>query len=61
MAHDLFPPGEFFEVFVSTPLEICERRDPKGLYAKARADLITRLTGIDSPYEAPEKPWFAIT
>jgi bifunctional enzyme CysN/CysC len=56
MARDLLPAGEFIEVFVSTPLEECERRDPKGLYAKARAGLITRFTGIDSPYEAPEDP-----
>ena len=43
----------FFEVFVDTPLEICEQRDPKGLYAKARAGKITGFTGIDDPYEAP--------
>ena len=46
----------FFEVFVDTPLEECERRDPKGLYAKARAGEITNLTGVGSPYEAPERP-----
>jgi bifunctional enzyme CysN/CysC len=46
----------FFEVFVDTPLEECERRDPKGLYAKARAGEITNLTGVGAPYEAPEKP-----
>ena len=44
----------FYEVFVNTPLEECERRDPKGLYAKARAGEITDLTGVGSPYEAPE-------
>jgi adenylyl-sulfate kinase len=43
----------FFEVHVSTPLETCEQRDPKGLYKKARAGLIPQFTGIDSPYEAP--------
>ena len=43
----------FIEVFVDTPLEICEQRDPKGLYAKARAGEITGFTGIDDPYEAP--------
>jgi adenylylsulfate kinase len=48
--------GEFIEVFVDTPLEICERRDPKGLYKKARAGEIPNFTGIDSPYEAPESP-----
>jgi bifunctional enzyme CysN/CysC len=46
----------FFEVFVDTPLEECERRDPKGLYAKARAGEITDLTGVGSPYEAPQAP-----
>jgi bifunctional enzyme CysN/CysC len=46
----------FFEVFVDTPLEECERRDPKGLYARARAGEIKGFTGIDDPYEAPEAP-----
>ena len=46
----------FHEVFVDTPLEECERRDPKGLYAKARAGEITNLTGVGSPYEAPASP-----
>jgi bifunctional enzyme CysN/CysC len=46
----------FYEVFVDTPLEECERRDPKGLYAKARAGEITDLTGVGSPYEAPTDP-----
>jgi bifunctional enzyme CysN/CysC len=46
----------FIEVFVDTPLEICEQRDPKGLYAKARAGEITGMTGIDDPYEAPLSP-----
>ena len=45
----------FFEVFVDTPLEVCEQRDPKGLYKKARAGEIKGFTGIDDPYEAPEK------
>ena len=49
-------PGEFIEVFVDTPLEICEQRDPKGLYKKARAGEIKHFTGIDDPYEAPESP-----
>lgn len=48
--------GEFVEIFVDTPLEICEQRDPKGLYKKARAGQIKNFTGLDSPYEAPEKP-----
>jgi sulfate adenylyltransferase len=48
--------GGFVEVYVSTPLEVCMRRDPKGLYAKARAGLITGITGIDDPYEPPAAP-----
>lgn len=48
--------GEFVEVFVDTPLEICEARDPKGLYQKARAGEISNFTGIDAPYEAPKSP-----
>ena len=48
--------GGFIEIHVSTPLETCERRDPKGLYAKARAGLLSGLTGIDDPYEAPDDP-----
>ena len=48
--------GEFVEVFVDTPLEICEARDPKGLYKKARAGEISNFTGLDAPYEAPESP-----
>ena len=49
----MFPTGEFIEVFVDTPLDECERRDPKGLYQKAREGKIRDFTGIDSPYEAP--------
>ena len=56
MARDLFAEGEFVEVFVDTPLEECERRDVKGLYAKARRGELKNFTGIDSPYEAPEFP-----
>ena len=52
----LMSPGEFIEVFVDTPLEICEARDPKGLYKKARAGEISNFTGLDAPYEAPENP-----
>lgn len=52
----LVPEGEFVEVFVDTPLEICEARDPKGLYKKARAGEIKNFTGLDAPYEAPENP-----
>jgi bifunctional enzyme CysN/CysC len=54
MARDLFADGEFIEVFVDTPIEVCEARDPKGLYRKARAGLIANFTGIDSLYEPPE-------
>jgi adenylyl-sulfate kinase len=46
----------FIEVFVDAPLEVCEKRDPKGLYARARAGEISDMTGIDSPYEPPENP-----
>ena len=52
--------GGFVEVYVSTPLETCEARDPKGLYAKARAGLVEGFTGIDDPYEAPANPDIAI-
>ena len=48
--------GEFVEVFVDTPIAECERRDPKGLYAKARSGALPNFTGIDSPYEPPESP-----
>lgn len=52
---------EFFEVFCDTPLEDCERRDPKGLYAKARSGEITHFTGIDSPYQRPKDPDLRLT
>jgi len=55
-ARELLEPGEFFEVFVDTPLEEAERRDPKGLYKKARRGELKNFTGIDSPYEPPERP-----
>ena len=54
MARELFGEGEFIEVYVDTPLEVCERRDVKGLYAKARRGELKNFTGIDSPYEPPE-------
>lgn len=50
----------FIEVFVDAPLEVCEARDPKGLYARARAGEITNFTGIDDPYEAPEEPELSV-
>jgi bifunctional enzyme CysN/CysC len=54
MARELLQQGEFVEVFVDTPIELCMQRDPKGLYQKAKAGEIKHFTGIDSPYEAPE-------
>ena len=56
LVRDLVKPDEFVEVFVSTPLEVCEQRDPKGLYVKAREGVIRNFTGVSSPYEAPEAP-----
>ncbi len=56
MVRQLVDKGAFIEVFVDTPLEVCEQRDPKGLYQKARKGEIPNFTGIDSPYEAPEFP-----
>jgi bifunctional enzyme CysN/CysC len=56
MARDLLPDSEFLEVFVDAPLSVVEKRDPKGLYKKARRGEIKHFTGIDSPYEAPENP-----
>lgn len=49
-------PGDFLEIFCRCPLEVCEKRDPKGLYRRARAGQITDFTGITSPYEDPENP-----
>ena len=56
MVRAMVPDGEFFEIFVDTPLAEAEKRDVKGLYAKARAGELKNFTGIDSPYEAPEAP-----
>ena len=55
LARELMREGEFLEVFVDTPIEDCRRRDPKGLYAKVDAGLIKNFTGVDAPYEAPER------
>jgi bifunctional enzyme CysN/CysC len=55
MIRELVDAGEFVEIFVDTPLEECMRRDPKGLYARAKEGKIKNFTGIDSPYEVPEK------
>ncbi len=56
LARSLLAPGEFFEIFIDTPLAEAEKRDAKGLYRKARAGEIHNFTGIDSPYEPPENP-----
>lgn len=58
MARDLIGSEHFMEVYVSTPLSVCEQRDPKGLYKKARYGELPNMTGISSPYEAPEHPKF---
>ncbi|WP_163359864.1 adenylyl-sulfate kinase, partial [Klebsiella aerogenes] len=56
LVRKMLPEGEFFEIFVDTPLEVAEARDVKGLYKKARAGQIANFTGISSPYEAPQTP-----
>ena len=56
MARDLVAADEFVEIYVNTPIEICEARDPKGLYKLARAGKLPNLTGLGSPYEPPEQP-----
>ena len=56
MVREMFADGEFIEIFVNTPMDVCEQRDPKGLYKKARAGQISQFTGIDSAYEVPENP-----
>lgn len=60
MVRNLFPVGEFIEVHISTGLDVCEQRDPKGLYKKARLGEIKNFTGIDSQYEAPDSPELTI-
>lgn len=56
LARSITPAGKFFEVYVNAPLAVCEQRDPKGLYAKARRGQLPEFTGISAPYEPPEKP-----
>ena len=56
LARKILETGQFIEVYVNAPIEVCEQRDPKGLYAKARANEIKEFTGVSAPYEAPEKP-----
>ena len=60
MVKELVDAGEFIEIFVDTPLQVAEKRDVKGLYAKARAGELKNFTGIDSPYERPSKPEITI-
>lgn len=60
MAARIIGPDDFFEIFISTPLEECEQRDVKGLYAKARRGEIKNFTGISAPFEAPEHPAFSL-
>ena len=55
-SRSLTPDGRFIEIFIDTPLEECERRDPKGLYSRARKGEIAHMTGISSPYEVPAAP-----
>jgi bifunctional enzyme CysN/CysC len=61
MVRELTAPSPFLEIFVDTPLEECIRRDPKGLYAKAKAGRLEHFTGLDSPYETPEAPEITVT
>ena len=61
MVRELTRPTAFFEIFVDTPIEECIRRDPKGLYAKAKAGGIEHFTGLDSPYETPQAPEMRVT
>ena len=56
LVRDLFPEGNFLEVFIDSSLEVCEKRDPKGMYKKARSGEIGNFTGISSPYEKPKNP-----
>ena len=60
MAKDIIGEEDFLEIFVDTPLEVCEQRDPKGLYKKARSGEIKNFTGISAPFEAPEKPFIKV-
>ena len=61
MARDIAGDIDFLEVFVDTPIDVCEQRDPKGLYRKARAGAIANFTGVDAPYERPERPDIVLT
>lgn len=57
----LFDEGDFLEIFIDTPVELCEKRDPKGLYKKARKGEISNFTGVSDPYEKPENPELVIS
>jgi bifunctional enzyme CysN/CysC len=61
MARELIGEDHFVEVFVDTPLAVCEQRDVKGLYKKARKGLIPNFTGVSSPYEVPDNPQLAVS
>ncbi|UBM62467.1 adenylyl-sulfate kinase [Candidatus Sulfidibacterium hydrothermale] len=60
MAKEIIGEEDFLEIFVDTPLEVCEQRDPKGLYKKARTGEIKNFTGISAPFEAPQKPFLRV-
>jgi len=60
MAKEIIGEDDFLEIFVDTPIEICEQRDPKGLYKKARSGEIKNFTGISSPFEVPDKPFLVV-
>lgn len=60
LARQIIGPEDFLEIYVSTPLAVCEQRDVKGLYQKARAGLLPDFTGVGAPYEPPEEPWLTI-
>lgn len=60
MAREIIGDEDFLEIFIDTPIEICEQRDPKGLYKKARLGEIKNFTGISSPFEVPDKPFLVV-
>jgi adenylylsulfate kinase len=60
MAREIIGDDDFLEVFINTPLEVCEQRDPKGLYKKARAGQIKNFTGISAPFEVPQNPFLEV-
>jgi adenylylsulfate kinase len=60
MAKEIIGEDDFLEIFINTPIEVCEQRDPKGLYKKARAGEIKNFTGISSPFEVPENPFIVV-